>query len=201
MSLTITVPASKDQWDEEKQKFVSGTEETEITLEHSLMSISKWEGKFKKPFLGDGSSKYEKTPEELFEYIKCMVVPKHNGKPLDDKIFNSLTEENIKEIGDYINDPMTATTINNESAKRSNKIITSELIYCWMIQANIPSEYQKWHLNRLITLIEVCGIENNPNPKKMSNREALNKYRSLNAQRRAEAKAKRAAASANKGGV
>lgn len=173
--LAITIP-EQDQWDERKEVFVK-TPKIELHLEHSLISISKWEAKWHKPFLGN----QKKTTEETVDYIRCMCLTPN--VPVN--VFYALTEDNVKAINDYISDPMTATTITDDpNAKKNREIMTSEVIYSWMISLNIPPEYAKWHLNRLIMLIRVCNKHNTP-PKKMSNNEILSRNRSLNEARRA----------------
>lgn len=174
--LYITVPASGELWDEQRQEFVQSKEQT-LQLEHSLVSLSKWEARWQKPFL----SKSGKSFEETLDYIRCMTLTQ-NVKP---ETYLSITDKNIDLIYEYINAPMTATTFPEDkfSKKRNNRIITSELIYYWMIALNIPLECQKWHLNRLITLIRVCEIESRP-PKKLSKREIMSRNAALNAVRK-----------------
>lgn len=173
--LTITVPISPEGWDDEKQEFVEPKTQT-LQLEHSLISLSKWESKWHKPFY----SKKEMTNEETLYYIKCMTL----NKNIDDEVYNHLTHENVKEIMDYIGDSMTATTFGRNDKDPTNKeTITSELIYYWMIASQIPFECQKWHLNRLITLIRVCSVKNTP-PKKRSRRDIMSRNAALNAARR-----------------
>ena len=172
--LRIVVPG-QELWDEEKQEFIN-TKEQVLQLEHSLISLSKWEAKWCKVFL----SKQEKTAEETIDYIKCMTITPN----VDPEVYNHLTRENIKEIEDYIAAPMTATYFSSDNAgKSSREQVTSELIYYWMIALNIPFGCQKWHLNRLLTLIKVCNIKNQP-PKKMSKREIMSRNAALNAARR-----------------
>lgn len=148
-----------------------------LKLEHSLISISKWEAKWHKPF-----SNSEKTDEEMRDYIRCMTL---NGD-LHPAYYSKLSSKDITNIENYINDEMTATTfhINGQQKRRpvSSKIITSEDIYYWMITLNIPFECEKWHLNRLLTLIRVCNEENSP--KKMTKRETAAYYKALNAKNR-----------------
>ena len=175
--LTIDVPISLEGWDDDKQEFVEPKTQR-LQLEHSLVSLSKWESKWHKPFY----SKKELTAEELLDYIRCMTL----NKNVDSDVYNHLTEKNVKEIKDYIDDPMTATTFSKEDKGRGNgETVTSELIYYWMIASNIPFECQKWHLNRLITLIRVCGVKNTP-PKKRSKRDIMSRNAALNAARRAK---------------
>jgi len=151
--LTITIPA-REMFDERTQTF-STTKEQTLQLEHSLVSLSKWESKWCKPFL----SKDEKTAEETIDYIKCMTITQN----VDPDVYNRLTNANIKMINDYIEAPMTATTFSdNKQGGGGKEIITSELIYYWMIALTIPMECQKWHLNRLLTLVRVCNIKNTP---------------------------------------
>lgn len=174
--LQITIPAS-EQWDEKKEEFVTTKEQT-LKLEHSLISLSKWESKWCKPFL----SNKEKSHEEILDYIKCMTLTKN----IDPEVYNALTNENIKEINDYIMAPMTATTFSENGVRKkvNNEIFTSEVIYYAMTAYNIPFENcEKWHLNRLITLIRVCGIKNEPS-KKMSKRSIMSQNAALNAARR-----------------
>lgn len=149
-----------------------------LNLEHSLVSISKWEAKWCKPFFVED----KKSPEELLDYIKCMTI---NANQVDELLYSCLSQSNYNEINKYIGSPMTATTFSKSSAKpRKKEIITSELIYYWMIFYGIPFECEKWHINRLLTLIRICGIKNQ-NGKKMSKRDTINYYKTLNEQRRA----------------
>lgn len=131
-------------------------------------------------------SKQAKTTEETIDYIKCMTLTQ-NVQP---EVYNYLTNSNIEEINKYIEAPMTATSFRDDgSSKKNKKIVTSELIYYWMISHNIPFECQKWHLNRLLTLIRVCSAESQP-PKKMSKRETASTYAALNAERRKQLNSK-----------
>ena len=140
----------------------------------ALLSISKWESKWNKSFINTK----DKTEDELIDYIKCMTITKN----VDPNIYVCLTAENIQEIVNYINAPMTATTI-RDTGKSNHEIVTSELIYYWMISLNIPVKFEKWHLNRLITLIRVCSIKNQP-AKKMSRGEIMQRNAALNAARK-----------------
>ena len=172
--LQITVPAT-EQWDESKQEFVHMKEQT-LQLEHSLVSLSKWESKWCKSFF----SNQEKTYEETIDYIKCMTLTQN----VKNEVYYCLSDENIAQINRYIESPMTATYFSDSrNGKPNRERITSELIYYSMIALNIPFECQKWHLNRLLTLIKVCNIKNQP-PKKMSRREIMNRNAALNAARR-----------------
>lgn len=180
--LTINVPISPEGWDEAKQEFVEPKTQT-LQLEHSLVSLSKWESKWHKPFY----SKKEMSDEETLDYIKCMTLTKNVGHD----VYNHLTRENVKAVMEYIGDPMTATTFSKDDKSPNNReVITSELIYYWMIASNIPFDpCQKWHLNRLITLIRVCGVKNNP-PKKRSKRDIMSRNAALNASRRKQMNSK-----------
>ena len=172
--LRITIPAV-EQWDEAKQEFIYTKEQT-LSLEHSLVSLSKWESKWCKAFL----TKDEKTFEETLDYIKCMTLTQN----VDPEVYNYLTNGNINEINEYIEAPMTATYFSDEkTSKISREQVTAELIYYWMIALNIPFECQKWHLNRLLTLIKVCNIKNQP-PKKRSKKDIMSRNAALNAARR-----------------
>lgn len=172
--LRITIPP-REFWDERVEEFLY-TKEYTLELEHSLLSLSKWESKWCKPFL----SNVELTNEEAMDYIRCMTVTKN----VDPEVYSFLSIENLKEINDYISAPMTATTVNEiKNQKRSREIVTAEIIYYWMISLNIPFECQKWHLNRLLMLIKVCTIKNQPG-QKMSKRDVMRQNAALNAARR-----------------
>lgn len=172
--LQITIPAA-EYYDEQKSEFITTKAQT-LQLEHSLVSLSKWEAKWNKAFL----SKNEKTTEETIDYVKCMTM-NHN---IDPDCYGRLTNENIIQINEYIAAPMTATYFREEPGGTTNReTVTSELIYYWMIALNIPFECQKWHLNRLLTLIKVCNVKNSP-PKKRSKGEIMRQNAALNAARR-----------------
>lgn len=179
--LLITIP-EEESWDDEKEEFVITRKAISLQLEHSLVSLSKWESKWCKAFL----SKNAKTEEEILDYIKCMTITQ-NVAP---ETYNYLTRDNVKDIQDYIDAPMTATSFSEDkNSSRSRETVTAELIYYWMIALNIPFECQKWHLNRLLTLIKVCNIKNAP-PKKRSKRDLMRRNASLNAARRQQMNSK-----------
>lgn len=172
--LQITIP-SQELWDERKQEFVETKEQT-LQLEHSLVSLRKWESKWCKRFL----SKEEKTAEETIDYIRCMTLTQN----VNPEVYSFLTKENIEQINAYIEAPMTATYFSEDrNGKPSREHITAEVIYYWMIALNIPFECQKWHLNSLLTLIRVCNVKSQP-PKKMSKRDIMSRNAALNAARR-----------------
>lgn len=171
--LKITIP-SIELFDEVKNEFIQSKEQT-IQFEHSLVSLSKWESKWCKPFL----SKEEKSFEETLDYIRCMTVTQN----VDESIYYRLTNDQIKDVLDYIDKEMTATKISSDKKTVNRDIVTAEIIYYSMIALNIPFECQKWHLNRLLTLINVCNIKNTP-PKKMGKKELMRRNAELNAARR-----------------
>ncbi len=171
--LKIVIPGI-ELYDEKKEEFIN-TKPQILHLEHSLVSLSKWESKWNKPFL----TKDDKTYEETIDYIRCMTITQN----ISEDTYRLLTSENIQQINEYINLPMTATTFSNQKKTPSKEVVTAEIIYYWMISLNIPFECQKWHLNRLLTLINVCNIKNQPK-KKMSKRDILNRNKALNKARR-----------------
>lgn len=178
--LQIVIPAL-EYWDEKKEMFVSEKEQV-LQLEHSLISLSKWESKWCKSFL----STKELSREENMDYIRCMTITK-NVSP---DTYKRLTNQHIDQINEYIKAPMTATTFREgRGGKGRKRIITAELIYYWMVTFNIPVEFQKWHLNRLLTLIRVCEIENSPKKKQSAN-DILRENAALNAARKAQLKTK-----------
>lgn len=164
-----------EMFNEETNEFFESKSGT-LYLEHSLISISKWESKWKKPFMVKSP---EKTSEEILDYIKCMTI----NKNVDPEVYLGLNAEHLRKINQYIDDAMTATTFPEDHSAPSREIMTSELIYYWMFKAGIPMECEKWHINRLITLIRVFGIKDAPR-RKMSKGEIMARNRELNAQRR-----------------
>lgn len=171
--LKIILPAI-EQYDEGKNEFVK-TKEKVIQLEHSLISLSKWESKWCKSFL----SKDNKSFEESVDYVRCMTITSN----VDYDDYLRITDEHIRQVSNYIEAPMTATFFTKDKGSPNREIITAEIIYYWMIALNIPFECQKWHLNRLLTLINVCNIKNKP-PKKVGKKEILSRNAALNAARK-----------------
>lgn len=180
--LTINIEGGKF-FDNKNNMFIT-TEPVELRLEHSLISLSKWESKWTKPFLDNK----DKTSEEMIDYIRCMTL----NKNVDPKVYYLLTNDDLSKIKTYIDAPMTATWFSEDKRSRhprSREIVTAEIIYYWMIAQNIPPEYQKWHLNRLLTLIRVCSVKNAP-PKKMRNKDIMRQNQALNAARRRATKSR-----------
>lgn len=171
--LTITIPAI-ELYDDAKQEFVTSKAYT-LQLEHSLVAISKWESKWCVPFL----SKNDKTFAESVDYIRCMTITQN----VDPTIYEILPNHVVIEVSDYINATMTATTVNSITKNHGKEIITSEVLYYYMVALNIPFECQKWHLNRLLMLISICNIKSSPQ-QKMGKKETINRNKELNAARR-----------------
>ncbi|MDD3040079.1 hypothetical protein [Bacteroides sp.] len=171
--LNIIIPAI-ELYDESLEMFVN-IRERSLQLEHSLVSLSKWEQQWNKPFL----TKTKKTPEESTDYIRCMTMTQN----VDPEVYKFITNDILEQVSQYIEKTMTAT-IFSETEKTINKeVITAEVIYYWMIALNIPFECQKWHLDRLLTLINVCNIKNQPK-KKVNKKQIIDRNRRLNEQRR-----------------
>lgn len=185
--LTVTIPET-EYYNEENNQFFT-IQEKKITLEHSLVSVSKWESKYHKPFLANNN----KTTDEVLDYIKMMTITQN----VDPIYYTQLSKQNIEDIQKYIDNPMTATwftedllnNTNPQIKKKSKEIVTSEIIYYWMIALQIPFECQKWHLNRLMTLIRVVDSKQQK-PKKMSKKELARRNTALNEMRRAKARSK-----------
>lgn len=181
--LSITIPP-RQWWDEDLEEFKTIKKEKTIQLEHSLISLSKWEAKWKKPFLRE---KAELTREESIDYVRCMTLT----QSVDPVIYEAIDKPIMDKILAYIDDKMTATTITRpagQSGPTKKEVVTSELIYYWMVSLNIPPQFEKWHLNRLLTLIEVISAKNEqaqagtkamrkPSRSSMANRSALNAKR------------------------
>lgn len=175
--LTLKVPMTDEFYDEEKNEFVE-PEEFTLELEHSLTSLSKWESREEKPFLG----KDEKTNEQTLAYVRDMILT----PDVPDEVIERLNANNLSEINDYINAKMTATWFNEMEPRRaSHEVITAEMIYYWMVSLQIPFETQHWHLNRLITLVRVINEKNKPG-KKMPRQTARERQQQINAQRRSK---------------
>lgn len=165
----------RELFDEETLTFISA-KDTVLHLEHSLISLAKWESKWHKPFLNND----QKTEEEMRDYIRCMTITQN----VDPDVYYCMSEENLLEVKRYMEDPMTATWFNDKNNPKSRqKAVTAELIYYWMIALGIPLEWEKRHLNRLLTLIRVCNNENAPK-KKMSKRDVYKQNAALNEARK-----------------
>jgi hypothetical protein len=175
--LEIIVPGRED-WDERTNEFVY-EKPTLLRLEHSLLSLSKWESKWHKPWL---DTRKPKTQEEMLDYIRCMTVT----QGVDPKVYTRLTRQNMADIKTYMDDPMSATWFNDKKKGRGRgRVQTAELFYCAMASYGIPFGCEKWHLNRLLTLLRVCGEENSPK-QKMTKREEMMQRDALNNARRAK---------------
>lgn len=171
--LMLTIPPP-EYWDDNNQRFVYGKAQT-LQLEHSLVSISKWECKHHKAFLG----KKEKTNAELIDYVRCMTLTQN----VDPQVYYALSDKEFEIINQYIDDPMTALYFQDDEKGNNSDTVTAELIYYWMIALNIPFECQKWHLNKLLALIRVCNIKNKPS-KKRSTKDIISRNRAINAANR-----------------
>lgn len=174
--LQVAIP-EKEYYDELNERFVY-TKEQILQMEHSLASISKWEAKWHIPFLG----KEQKTEEQTIDYFRCMTIT----EDVDPLVYISLTQDQVSQISAYIDDKMTATWFSNQQNKMNRDIITSEVIYYWMVALEIPFECEKWHLNRLLTLVQVCNIKNAP-AKKMGRKEQFRQNKAINAARKQKA--------------
>ena len=174
--LQITIPET-ELFDENTLEFIKVKKHT-LNLEHSLVSISKWESKWNKPFL----STKDKTSEEDIDYIRCMTITQN----VDPNLYLALPNYVYEKVEKYIDEPMTASWVSdNGKHKTTNEVITSETIYYWMISLQIPVDFQRWHLNRLLALIQYCSIKNAPE-KKMTKAETLKMYKDLNEKRKRE---------------
>lgn len=173
--LEIEIP-EETLYDEKTMTFIP-IKATKLRFEHSLVSISKWESKWHKPYLDDSR---KKTSEEMIDYLKCMCLTQN----VDPEVFKHISSENMKKIAEYMEDPQTATWFNDKNQPHGNKkVLTNELIYYWMAELGIWKECEKWHIKRLLTLIHVCSAEKAPK-KKMSKGEVYERHRALNAARR-----------------
>lgn len=177
--LTLVV-AAREFYDDNKGEFINIQEQT-IHLEHSLISLRRWEETWQKPYL----SKTPKTKMETLDYIRCMSI----NKEVSIETVMSLTDDQLKKVHQYIEAPMTATTFAKDDIPPSRQIMTAEVIYWQMVANQIPFECEKWHLNRLFTLIKVCALKNQK-PKKMGKQELMNRNKQINQARRAQMNSK-----------
>lgn len=176
----VEIP-EREFFDEENNRFIK-VPQTTLLMEHSLVSISKWESKWHIPYL----SNKPKTREQTIDYLRCMTITQN----VDPFLFYCIPDKELLKIKDYIENPMTATTFSDEEGKgHTKKVLTSEVLYYYMTMYNIPVEFEKWHINRLLTLIKVCSEENKPK-KKIGSKKLASKYASLNAARRAKLNSK-----------
>ena len=178
---TITIP-EMEIYDEEHNRFIN-IKEQKLVLEHSLVSISKWESKWKKPFI----HQTELSMEELRDYVRCMTLTQN----VNPNVYSALTAPMLNDIVAYMNEQQTATWFSNstDNKQKNGEVITSELVYYWMTAANIPKECEKWHFSRLMTLIRIAGEKNQP-PKKMKKNDIYKQNHALNAMRRAKMKSR-----------
>ena len=175
--LRLEIKGVEDAFDEKTETFVSIPPQI-LLLEHSLVTLSKWESKWHKPFLNPSQ---DRTEEESLDYIRCMTL---NIDEVNPSVYYALEPKELGLIHDYLEDSMTATWFTERETQKFNReVITAEIIYYWMVSLGIPFECENWHLNRLLTLIRVCNIKNTP-PKKMGRRDLLARNASLNAARR-----------------
>lgn len=177
MPITVTIPAGAEAYNSEINEFYRVDKTVHITLEHSLVSVQKWEQRWHVPFLDEH---YAKTSEQTLDYLRCMTLSKN----IEDYMYQLIPRSEVSRIKAYIEDPMTATTIKNVGGKKDREIKTAEVLYCDMIMLGIPFECKKWHLNSLIMLIAVCAEKQKP-PKNKSRAEILAENRALNKARRA----------------
>lgn len=174
--LELEIPA-KELYNEHENEFTY-TKPVTLRLEHSLVSIAKWESKWCKPFL---LKDYIFPREELVDYVRCMTI----NQNIDPMVYQLLTRSELGKINEYIEKSQTATTFSNLKSRPNSQVVTSELVYYWMIAYNIPIEpCHKWHFSRLMTLIEIASVKNDPDKNKMSKRAILAQNRELNAKRR-----------------
>lgn len=172
--LTVHIPRV-EFYDEALGEFTE-TEPVTLDLEHSLVSVSKWESRYHKPFL----TQENRSTAETLAYIRDMTLT----PGVDPKVYLALPEQVLREIGEYISSPMTATTITEVGVKPTRQVITSELIYYWMVALTIPFECENWHINRLLMLIRVCNAKNSTKDK-VNRADLLARNRRLNEERKA----------------
>lgn len=176
----ISIHIPKNELFNERTETFLNIPETTLTMEHSLISIRKWEGVWKIPFLSS-----EKTPEQLIDYLKIMTLTKN----VDPSVYYAIPEVEMRRVVEYIKDKKTAMTINNSligAQKRSGELVTAETIYWWMITLGIPWEFEKWHLEQLLALIQFISIKNDPKKKKMSEKDVIRRNAEINARNRAK---------------
>ena len=184
MPLTIRIE-QRELYDEKKKEFIELPKDYNLVLEHSLVSISKWESKFHIPYPYINEDSEPMTPEQSNYYIKCMTI----NKDIPDEVYYCISTEDVGKINDYINDTMSATTVKIHNTKKPQKkqILTSELLYYYMFKLGIPKDCEKWHINRLIKLIEVFGAnEDSGDNKKLSRSELAARNKAINARNRAK---------------
>ena len=175
MPKKIIFPAIDDAWDSVNNRFIAFKEQT-LIIEHSLISISKWESIWKKPFLSDSGNR---TIEEWISYVKCMTL-----NNVTEDVYLRIDEKVLKEILDYIDDPMSATKVYDLMPQKGGKqeTITSEVVYYSIFSFGIPKEVEKWHFNRLVQLLKVFSAKSDT--RKMSSYEAASYQHALNESRR-----------------
>jgi hypothetical protein len=170
----------EEGFDDETQRFIDA-ESVTLELEHSLLSLSKWESKHEISFL----SGKDMTDEQVRDYVHMM----NSSGEIPPVVFSHMNAGHFEKINEYINAKMSATTFRETGQQRNIEVVTAELIYYWMIALDIPFECERWHLNRLTTLIKICNIKNAPKDKQQSagiTKDVISDRRALNEQRRRE---------------
>ena len=175
--LELHIPAA-EYFNDATEEFINVPEAT-LRLEHSLVSLSKWEARWKVPFLTTFGKRNGYTREQLIDYVKCMTI----NQNVPEEVYIGLGSREFEKVNAYINDEKTATSFFESNARPNRQVVTSELIYYWMTAYQIPWEAQKWHLSRLLTLIRICSIKNSKD-QKMSPSAIKAKNKALNAKRR-----------------
>lgn len=171
--LKLIIPET-ELFDDRTGEFIN-IDRTALTLEHSLISISKWESNWEIPFINTR----HKTKAQTIDYIKCMTITPN----VNPNVYRCITNEHIRVVNEYIDKPMTATTFSDKNKGSRNKKITNEEIYYQMIELGIPVEFEKWHLNRLLTLIHVCTSYRTPGNKR-STSDIIRDHKAINAANR-----------------
>ena len=159
----LIIKVEEQEFFDSKKAMFFNTKPLTVRMEHSLISIAKWEAFWEKPYLGT----LGKTPgisgiREETHYIKCMIIG-----DVPDYIPEIIVQNNLKEIQEYITKPYSATKVYRKGPQPpSRQIVTTELIYYWMVRFGIPMECQRWHFNRLLMLIDVCNVKDQAASKK-----------------------------------
>lgn len=160
--LEIHIP-ELEFYDESNNEFFT-RKPLDVSLAHSLISISKWEGIWKKAYFPSSYQEGLQGGLEELSYVECMIIGKTPSY-----VPMYLLQNHKRELHEYINDTQTATTLHQLGPRKGvTPTITSELIYYWMIKFGIPFECQRWHVSRLLALIEVCNNKENAKGNKMN---------------------------------
>lgn len=153
-----------------------------VNFEYSLAAVAEWEAIWKIPLL---NTELGVDSDMFLSLAMCMSD--------DRELLEYYLDDTEKaELHKYLSDSQTATTINssqNGNTTGRGKVYTAEEIYALMFMNGIPIEWESRNLNRLLVILRIISIYQNP-PKKMSQQDVMKQNARLNRERKNKYKTK-----------